>query len=64
MNHVPDDVLDSIDTFGKQLLVGSPPRVEGRLRSDLFFVIIPDENGETAQLRYETEHTQAPPVLR
>jgi hypothetical protein len=64
MNHVPDDVLESIDTFGKQLLVGSPPRIESRLRTELFLIITPGEDGETAQLRYETEHTQAPPVLR
>jgi hypothetical protein len=64
MNHVPDDVLDDIDTLGKQLLAGSPPRVEGRLREDLRVTIVPAEGGETARIRYETEHTQAPPELR
>jgi hypothetical protein len=64
MNHVPDDVLDAIDTFGKQLLVGSPPRIERRLRGDLRLTIATDEDGDTAVLRYETEHTQTPPVLR
>lgn len=64
MNHVPDDVLDSIDTFGEQLLVGTPPRVEGRLRQDLSVTIVPDTDCETARIRYETEHTRAPPVLR
>lgn len=64
MNHVPDDVLDAIDTFGEQLLVGTPPRVGGRLRQDLRMTITPDGDGETALVRYETEHTQTPPVLR
>jgi hypothetical protein len=64
MNHVPDDVLDDIDTLGEQFLVGSPPRVDGRLRDDLSVTIVPDESGRTARIRYETEHTQAPPVLR
>lgn len=64
MNHVPDDVLEELDTFGEQLLVGAPPRVEGRLRQDLRVAILPAENGETATLRYETEHTQRPPTLR
>jgi hypothetical protein len=64
MNHVPDDVLDALDTFGEHLLVGRPPRVEGRLRQDLSVTIVPNTDGETARIRYETEHTQAPPVLR
>ena len=63
MNHVPDDVLESLDTFGEQLLLGSPPRVEGRLREDLRLTIVPDGNG-TARLCFETEHTQTPSVLR
>ena len=64
MNHVPDDVLEDIDTFGEQLLTGTPPRVEGRLRQDLGVTIVPDTGSGTARIRYETEHTQAPPVLR
>lgn len=64
MNHVPDDVLADIDTLGKEFLTGSPPRVEGRLRQDLSVTISPDESGETARIRFETEHTQAPPTLR
>jgi hypothetical protein len=64
MNHVPDDVLDAVDTFGERLLVGAPPRVGGRLRQDLRMQIVPDGDGETALLRYETEHTKTPPVLR
>jgi hypothetical protein len=63
MNHVPDDTLDAIDTFGNQLLVGTPDRVEERLRGDLSVTIVPGD-GETARIRYETAHTQAPPVLR
>ncbi|MFT4945693.1 MAG: hypothetical protein ACI9K3_001643 [Halovenus sp.] len=63
MNHVPDDVLESLDTFGEQLLLGSPPRVEGRLREDLRLTIVPDGNG-TARLCFETEHTQTPSALR
>ena len=64
MNHVPDDVLDAVDTFGEQLLTGAPPRVGGRLRQDLRMMIVPDADDRTAMLRYETEHTQAPPTLR
>lgn len=64
MNHVPDDVLDAIDTFGRQLLVGTPDRVEGRLRTDLSVTIVPNGDSETALIRYETEHTQTPPALR
>ena len=63
VNHVPDDVLESLDTFGEQLLLGAPPRVEGRLRGDLRLTIAP-EGGETAWLCYEIEHTRTPPVLR
>ena len=64
MNHVPDDVLDQLDAFGRGLLRGSPPRVEGRLRRDLRLTILPDDDGRAAELRYETEHTRAPPTLR
>jgi hypothetical protein len=64
MTHVPDDVLNSIDRFGQQLLEGSPTPVDGRLRGDLRLTIIPDDNRQIATLRYETEHTQAPPTLR
>lgn len=63
MTHVPDDVLNSIDRFGQQLLEGSPTPVDGRLRGDLRLTIIPDDNRQIATLRYETEHTQAPPTL-
>lgn len=63
MNHVPDDVIDSIDAFGESLLGGSPVQVEGRLRGDLRLRIVP-RDGRTAVLRYETEHTRAPPTLR
>ena len=63
-NHVPDAVLDSLDSFGEELLGGSPSRVDGRLRQDLRLTILPAADGETAVLRFETEHTQAPPTLR
>lgn len=64
MNHVPDDVLDQLDAFGRGLLRGSPLRVEGRLRRDLRLTIWPADDGRTAKVRYETEHTRAPPTLR
>jgi len=63
VNHVPDDVLDQLDTFGRGLLRGSPPRVEGQLRRDLRLTIRPEDGGRTAEVRYETEHSQAPPTL-
>lgn len=64
VNHVPDDVLESLDDFGEGLLTGSPPPVRGRLRSDLRVRVRPTGDGGTAVCRYETEHTQAPPTLR
>lgn len=63
MNHVPDDVLDAVDTFGERLLTGTPPRVDGRLRDDLRVSIHPDGSGG-ARCRYEREHTRAPPEVR
>jgi hypothetical protein len=63
MNHVPDEVLDAIDAFGEGLLTGTPPRVNGRLRSDLRVSIRLDESGDV-RCRYEREHTRAPPEIR
>jgi hypothetical protein len=60
---VPDAALDAIDAFGEGLLVGTPPPVTERLRSDLRLVVR-EAGGETARCRFETEHTQAPPTLR
>jgi len=64
MNHVPNDVIDKIDSFGRDLLHGTPSQVEGQLRRDLRLTIVPDETVETAELCYLTEHTQAPQTLR
>jgi hypothetical protein len=63
MNHVPTDVLNAIDEFGESLLTGTAVRVNGQLRQDLRVGIWPTD-ATTATCRYETEHTQAPPVLR
>lgn len=64
MNHVPNDVIDKIDSFGRNILTGTPSQIEGQLRRDLRLTIVPDKTVETAELRYLTEHTQAPPILR
>ncbi|SDF22193.1 hypothetical protein [Halorientalis regularis] len=63
MNHVPDAALDAIDAFGEGLLVGDPPPITERLRSDLRLVVRTTGDG-TARCRFETEHTQTPPTLR
>jgi hypothetical protein len=63
MNHVPDDVVDALDSYGERLLAGTPQRVSGQLRADLRIRIDPPD-GVTALCRYETEHTQTPTVLR
>lgn len=59
VNHVPDEVLASIDAFGEGLLYGDPPSVHGTLRNDLRVRIFAT-GGETATCRYLTEHTQSP----
>jgi hypothetical protein len=63
VNHVPDEVLEAVDAFGEGLLAGTPPRVDGRLRSDLRVSIKPDGAGR-ARCRYEREHTRAPATIR
>ena len=63
MNHIPDAVLGSIDEFGKRLLLGTPGPMSGTLRTDLRIEIVP-ETESTARCRYETVHTQSPPVIR
>jgi len=63
MNHVPGDVLDAINEFGRSLLTGTPVRASEHLRQDLRVGIRPVD-ATTATCRYGTEHTQAPPVLR
>lgn len=63
MNHVPDEVLESIDEFGNGLLFGDVNPVRGKLRTDLWITITP-ETDSTAVCRYETVHTQSPPTIR
>jgi hypothetical protein len=63
VNHVPDATLDAIDEFGEGLLVGTPPPITERLRSDLRLVVRRAGDG-TARCRFEMEHTQRPPTLR
>jgi len=63
MNHIPDTVLEAIDEFGQQLLLGQPRRLSGKLRTDLRIEIVPDGES-TATCRYKTVHTQSPPAIR
>lgn len=64
MNHVPDDALAAIDSFGEALLLGSPPPITEPLRRDLRLRVRPRDDGQTAVCRYETEHNQTPARLR
>ena len=64
MNHVPNDALAAVDAFGEGHLRGESVPVRERLRSDLRVRVEPDEDGQTARCRFETEHPRTPSTLR
>lgn len=66
MNHIPNEVLDALERFGKGVLTGEPPVVHERLRSDLRLRIDGDDVLEsgTARVAFHLDHGRREETLR